>query len=162
MTTSRLSLAVVISAAALLACSGGGVNPSNFLKPQVDLRRIGLRSLGLSGGTLDVELGIANPNHLRLTGTQLTAGLDLQGNHFGDIATSDSFAITEADTTVLTVPLSFSWLGVGSAAKAVLDRGEVTYKLNGTLSVLAPAIGSVSVPFDREGSVPVSRVLSKP
>jgi hypothetical protein len=162
MPISRLSLATVISAGALLACSGGGVTPANFLQPHVDLHKVGIRSIGLGGGTLDVQLAIANPNQIKLTGTRLDAGLDLQGAHFGDLAVADAFALTKADTTFLTVPLSFSWSGMASAAKAILNYGDVSYKLDGNMTVEAPGLGAIGVPFSRTGSVSVVHAITSP
>jgi hypothetical protein len=135
----------------LLAGCGGGVSPANFLQPQVNLRQVKLRSAGITGGTLDVQFAIANPNHLEVKGTRLQAGLDLQGQHFGDIASSDPFSLTAQDTTLLTLPLTFRWADMASAAKGILGYGDVNYHLAGTMSVTTPV--NIEVPFTRDGSV---------
>ena len=66
----RLTLITLLVA----ACGGSGVSPSSFLQPQVDLRQVKLRSAGITGGTLDAQLAIANPNHLEVKGAKVTAG----------------------------------------------------------------------------------------
>ena len=137
----------------LAACGGGGVSPSSFLQPQVDLRQVKLRSAGITGGTLDAQLAIANPNHLEVKGAKLTAGLDLSGQHFGDLATSDAFTLTKEDTTLITIPLTFKWADMASAAKNVLGYGKVDYHLAGTMSVTTPV--TIDVPFTKDGTVSV-------
>ena len=72
----RLTAVIAITLSA--ACGGGGVSPANFLQPQVHLRQVALRSAGITGGALDVQLAIANPNHIEVTGTSLTASPTMQ------------------------------------------------------------------------------------
>jgi LEA14-like dessication related protein len=126
------------------------------------LRQIALRSAGITGGTLDVQLAIANPNHIEVTGTSLTAGLDLQGQHFGDIASNNLFTLADQDTTLVTLPLSFRWADVGSAAKNILGYGEVNYHLAGNIGVKLPAGQEFTVPFTGDGSVPLLRSVTTP
>ena len=137
----------------LAACGGGGVSPSSFLQPQVDLRQVKLRSAGITGGTLDAQLAIANPNHLEVKGAKIAAGLDLSGQHFGDLVTSDGFTLTKEDTTLITLPLTFKWADMASAAKNVLGYGKVDYHLAGTMSVTTPV--TIDVPFTKDGTVSV-------
>ena len=144
----------LLAVLALSACAGR-VSPESFLQPQVDLRQVAVRNLGLAGGTLELTLAFANPNHLALRGTALTAGLDLQGAHFGDIALGDEFALAAGDTTLLQVPLTFRWSGVAGAARGILDYGAVDYALKGNIAVNTPLGRAVSVPFSRQGNVPV-------
>ena len=137
----------------LAACGGGGVSPSNFLQPQVNLRQVKLRSAGITGGTLDAQLAIANPNHIEVKGAKLSAGLDLSGQHFGDLVTTDAFTLTKEDTTLITLPLTFKWADMASAAKNILGYGEVDYHLAGTMSVTTPL--TIEVPFTKDGTVSV-------
>jgi hypothetical protein len=145
----RLTLITLL----LAACGGSGVSPSNFLQPQVNLRQVKLRSAGITGGTLDAQLAIANPNHLEVKGAKLAAGLDLSGQHFGDLVTSDAFTLTKEDTTLITLPLTFKWADMASAAKNILGYGEVNYHLTGTMSVTTPV--TIDVPFTKDGTVSV-------
>ena len=71
-----------------------------FLRPIFfNLRSISARSSSapreITGGTLDAQLAIANPNHLEVKGAKIAAGLDLSGQHFGDLVTSDAFTLTK-------------------------------------------------------------------
>jgi LEA14-like dessication related protein len=151
----RPLLAAALAAISLAGCSSGSVGPVKFLEPHVDLRKVKVRSVGLSGGVLDLTLGIANPNHIKVNGTRLEAGLDLQDTHFGDIVLSDAFSLLANDTTMLTVPLTFRWSGVGAAARGILDYGEVSYGLRGTITVNTPVGAPLAVGFTGSGSIPL-------
>jgi LEA14-like dessication related protein len=152
----RLSL-VLASAALLTACGPGGVNPADLIRPDVRLHHLAVRNVGLSGGTLDVALAFRNPNQISLKGTGLSAGLDIEGNHFGDIALTNPFTLAGKDTTLLSVPLTFRWSGLATAARTVLDYGAVNYTIDGKFTLQTPANTPLEIPFSGQGTVPVVR-----
>ena len=148
---------VFLLALGLAACGPGGVSPADLLQPDVRLHHLALRNVGLSGGTLDLVIAFHNPNPVTLKGVGLTAGLDIEGNHFGDVAMTNPFSLAGRDTTLLTVPLTFRWSGLAGAARSVLDFGAVNYAINGKFTVNAPARASFDVPFSGQGNVPLLR-----
>ena len=150
----RLFLSLIL---ALAACSAGGVNPADLIQPDVRLHHLAVRNVGLSGGTLDVVMAFHNPNQYTLKGVGLSAGLDIEGNHFGDIAFTNPFSLAGRDTTLLTLPLTFRWSALGSAARSVLDYGAVNYAINGKLTVNTPVGAPLDVPFSGQGNVPLLR-----
>ena len=139
----------------LAACGPGGVNPASLIQPDVRLHHLAVRNLGLAGGTLDVALAFHNPNNFTLPGTGLTAALDIEGTHFGDIDLLNPFSLAGKDTTLVTVPLSFKWSGVASAARSILNYGAVNYGISGKFTVKTPANLPLDVPFAGQGSVPL-------
>lgn len=139
----------------LAACGPGGVNPASLIQPDVRLHHLAVRNLGLAGGTLDVALAFHNPNNFTLPGTGLTAALDIEGTHFGDVNLLNPFTLAGKDTTLVTVPLTFQWSGVASAARSILNYGAVNYGINGKFTVKTPANVSLDVPFSGQGSVPL-------
>jgi LEA14-like dessication related protein len=149
-------LVPVAVVALTVACTAGGVNPASLIQPDVKLHHLALRNVGLSGGTLDVALAFHNPNKFNLQGTGLTAGVDIEGNHFGDVNAPNAFSLAGKDTTLLTLPLTFRWSGVASAARKVLDYGAVNYTINGKFTVNATSLKvPVEVPFSGQGNVPL-------
>jgi len=145
---------VLLATVVLLGgCGPGSVNPADLIKPDVRLHHLAVRNVGLSGGTLDVVMAFHNPNRITLKGTSLSAGLDIEGNHFGDVAFSDPFSLAGKDTTLLTLPLTFRWSGLAGAARSVLDLGAVNYAINGKFTVNTPV--PFDVPFSGQGSVPL-------
>jgi LEA14-like dessication related protein len=142
--------------AVVTACGPGGVNPATVLQPDVRLHHLAIRNVGLSGGTLDMALAFHNPNKINLRGTHLSAGLDIEGSHFGDVDMSNPFSLAGKDTTMLTVPLTFRWSGLAKAARSALDFGAVNYAIKGQFAVDAPTTGThFDVPFSGQGNVPL-------
>ncbi len=146
---------LLVCAATLAACTAGQLAPLAFLKPSVRLHHLSLKNVGLMGGTLDVVLALYNPNRVSVRGTKLQAGLDIESTHFGDISLSDPFQLTNHDTTLVTVPLTFRWSGMAAAARSLVNYGAVNYKMTGTASVETPLGQALEVPFSGEGSVPL-------
>jgi LEA14-like dessication related protein len=137
------------------ACSAiGGI----FKEPDVQLDRVVVRGLGVSGGNLDLIVKVQNPNNFTLQGTKLAVGFDVEGEHLGDIAYDDDFSVTENGTTTVTLPLQFGWAGAGSAVRAALASGDLPYTMKGQLELKIPW-GSKEVPFTREGRVPLTRLV---
>ncbi len=148
---------LLLAALGLAACGPGGVNPAELIQPKVRLHHLSLRSAGLTGGMLDVVLAFHNPNQITLKGVGLSAGLDIEGSHFGDVAMSDPFSLAGRDTTLVTVPLAFRWSGVASAARSMLNTGAVNYGIQGKVTINTPANVPFDVPFSGQGSVPLLR-----
>jgi LEA14-like dessication related protein len=148
------SAALVSLALVGLACSG---LPLNFKDPDIRLDRAVVRGVRLSGGNLDLIVKVDNPNNFTLHGTRLQLGLDVEGSHLGDVTYDNDFAVQENGETTLTLPLSFTWSGVGSAVRAALGYGELPYKMKGQATIKLPAGLSQVVSFTHEGRVPLTR-----
>lgn len=140
---------------AVTACGPGGVNPATLIQPGVKVHHIGVKNVGISGATLDVVLAFHNPNNFTLPGTALVADLDIENNRFGTINMNEPFSLGGKDTTLVTVPLSFRYASVGSAARAIIGYGAVNYKISGSFSVQTPANTALQVPFTGSGNVPL-------
>jgi LEA14-like dessication related protein len=137
----------------LAGCAG---LPGYFQQPDVNLQRVTVRGVGLTGGTLDLIVGVFNPNKFDLQGTRLQLGLDVEDSHVGDLVYDHAFQAQQGDTTVLTLPLGFTWNGLAGAARTALGTGELPYTLKGQLTVATP-IGEQKVPFTHTGRAPLSR-----
>jgi LEA14-like dessication related protein len=142
---------------ALAGCSTGGASPVDLIQPDVRVHHLALRNVGLAGGTLDVVMAFHNPNRISLKGTSMSAGLDIEGNRFGDVALTNPFSLAGRDTTLLTLPLTFRWSGLASAARSVLNYGAVNYAINGKFTITTPVGAPLDVPFSGQGNVPLLR-----
>jgi LEA14-like dessication related protein len=127
-----------------------------FKEPDIQLERVVVRGISLSGGNLDLIVKLDNPNPFTLQGTRLQVGFDVEGQHLGDITYDNDFAVTENGTTTITLPLQFGWAGVGSAVRAALSYGDLPYKMKGQAELKTPW-GRKIVPFTHEGRVPLIR-----
>jgi LEA14-like dessication related protein len=150
----RCLAGLVVSAA---ACSAIG---EYFKEPDIQLDRVIVRGLGVSGGNLDLVLKVDNPNNFTLHGTRLQVGVEVEGSHLGDVTYDDDFAVAESGTTTITLPLTFGWAGVGSAIRTALGSGDLPYKMKGQVELKTPW-GRKEIPFTREGRVPLTRAAAR-
>lgn len=148
--------AAVILLAALAACGG-----SVFRQPQVTLNNVRLGGLGLSGGTLLVNLEVVNPNRFALNANQLRYELSLSDPaeapdttwvDFAEGVYDQPFSVAAGDTATVQIPIEFTYSGIGSAANSLLRRGTFTYRARGTVDLRTP-LGGYDVPFSKRGTV---------
>jgi LEA14-like dessication related protein len=138
----------------LAGCAGIG---ETLKPPEIHLDRVVLRGLSVTGGVLDLQLGVLNPNRFDLQGTKLQVGFDVQGSHVGDMEYRDEFQVQKGDTTALSLPLRFNWSGVCGAVRSALGQGDLPYTLKGQLTLRTP-FGPRVVPFTKEGRAPLTRL----
>ena len=148
----------LITMLAVAACGGGSHSVApDLLPPEVELKQIGVRSVGLTGGTLDAKVAIRNPNGVTIRGTGLRLTLDVQGYRFGETEWTRGFELAPDSIVTFTVPVSYEWKTVGLAARSVLGYGDVRYEISGRTYILL-AGESWRFPFARQGSVPLVKV----
>jgi LEA14-like dessication related protein len=143
----RLMLAVA-AAAVLGGCSALG--RQLFKRPGVTLRDVRLTGLGATGGNLDVALGVYNPNGYRLDATSLHYHLMVDTISVADGGLTDRHAFPGGDTTVVHLPVRFSYAGVMAAQRELQQTGAIEYHVDGDITVDSP-VGSRTFPFKARG-----------
>jgi LEA14-like dessication related protein len=145
----KLTLLVALSAA-IAGCSALG--SAGFKQPVVNLRDVRLRGAGLTGGNLDVLLSVYNPNHYRLDATRLDYTLNLAGDSMtiANGSLDQRFTVNDNDSTTVTIPVSFTYAGLGAAGRSMMNTGAVNYHVLGKVAVGTP-LGSMTVPFSSTG-----------
>ena len=131
------------------ACSALG--RAAFREPVVTLRDVRVAGLGVSGGQLEVLLSVYNPNDYRLDATKLAYRVFVSDTVRVADGTVDSRSTVQgADSTLVTIPVSFTYAGLGSAARQLMQTGVVTYRVTGEVTVGA-VTGNFTVPFSTTG-----------
>ena len=146
--------ALWLFAATAIGCAS--VARAAFREPVVTYKDAVITGLGLSGGSLEVILSIYNPNSFRLDGTGLTYRIAVDSVPFGDGNLSDRFAVQEGDSTLVRLPLSFTYAGVGQAGRQLIQTGSVNYTVSGDITVGTP-IGSFTRPYSGRGRLTTIR-----
>ena len=145
----RKLMVVIGAAVALTGCAS--LARQAFQNPVVNLRDVNVRGVGLTGGSLDVVLSVYNPNAYRLDATRLTYRLfvgDSVSLANGDIQTQTT--VQAGDSTLLTVPVAFTYSGLGAAARQIFNTGSVNYRVVGDVTV-GSAVGNFTVPYSTTG-----------
>jgi LEA14-like dessication related protein len=146
----RLMWSVAIAAvASSAACSTLGRQA--FQQPVVQLKDVAVQGVGLTGGTVAVKLNVYNPNGYRLDATRLTYNL-VVGDQV-NLATGvlDSrYTVNGNDSTTVTIPVNFTYAGIGSAGRQMLNTGGVAYRVTGDVTV-GTVVGNFTVPYSSTG-----------
>ena len=144
-------LAMVVAVAAL-GLTGGckSLGKQAFAEPAVNFRELQVNGLGLQGGSVDVVLSVYNPNGFRLDATRMTYQLMIDTVQFGEGTVDQRITVQDKDSTIVRIPVNFSYAGVGAAGRQLLNTGTVPYRVRGDLTVATP-LGNFTRPYDQSG-----------
>ena len=141
-------MAAAFAALALAGCASLGLG--SFKEPLVHFNDAKIRGLGLSGGSVDVVLSVYNPNGFDLNASRLTYKLMVEDKELGNGQIRDAFRVKDRDSTFVTIPVNFTYAGLGAAGRQLLQQGSVNYRVLGDFTVDTP-LGSFTRPYDQTG-----------
>src|SRR3954470_17540640 len=146
----RLVLEGVVAAmVATAGCSMLGAR--NFQQPIVHLQDVRVNGLGLTGGNLDVKLSVYNPNGFKLDATHMTYNLFVGDSvHMAEGTMDNRFTVNSNDSSFVTIPVNFTYAGIGAAGRQLLNTGGVNYRVTGDVTV-GTVVGNFSVPYSSTG-----------
>jgi LEA14-like dessication related protein len=148
----KTGLAVAVMAAVVVGAGCSTLGQAVFKQPVVNLQSVAIRGVGLTGGSLDVKLSVYNPNRFKLDGTKLNYKVNLAGDSItmasGTI--SNQFSVGQGDSSLVTIPVDFTYAGIGAAARSILNTGTIAYHVLGDVAVGSP-VGNFTVPFSSTG-----------
>jgi LEA14-like dessication related protein len=135
----------------MLASAGcKSIGKATFKEPVVTLQNVQLNGLGLTGGSLDVILNVYNPNGFNLDATRMTYRLMVDSIPFGTGLVESRFTVGGKDSSLVRIPLDFTYSGIGEAGRQLLNTGSINYRVLGDVTVGTP-LGNFTVPYDRNG-----------
>lgn len=152
----RFATTAALALLSLAAACGG------FRQPEIELESVEIGSVGLTGGTLLVNVLVSNPNSFGARAEELRYELFVRspGSETGDegweriaAGTHDEELVVRARSTErIQVPVGFRFSDLGAAGSSVLRSGRVDYRAVGTARVRAAGVAR-DVPFRKTGSV---------
>src|SRR5437868_7718426 len=107
------SVLLAVAIAGVTACASLGMG--GFKDPVVSFQGVQINGLGVQGGSADIELSVYNPNHFKLQGTRLTYRLLVDSTPVGNGALDQRFSVEKGDSTLIRLPVSFTYSGLGAA-----------------------------------------------
>ncbi|MDB4907237.1 MAG: hypothetical protein JWO05_2021 [Gemmatimonadetes bacterium] len=147
----RKTMMLVAVAATLGGAACSALGKQVFQEPVVALKDVKLRGVGLTGGNVDVVLSVYNPNEFRLDATRMTYRVLLGDSvSFASGALDSRTTVQSKDSTFVTIPVSFTYNGLGAAGRSLLNSGAVDYKVIGDVTVGSP-LGNHTIPFTSTG-----------
>ena len=127
-----------------------------FKTPKVRLVDIGIAGNPFqSRGPIEVILHLAvnNPNSYALTVASVAYSATVGTRRLADGERTEEIRIEPSGETVVKVPVRLQTDVFADALREVLDARAVSYEFNGSVSVVAPVVGVVRVPFSRIGTI---------
>ena len=139
-------------AAAMMGASGcSAIGRQAFQQPVVRLQDVRVNGVGLTGGNLDVRLSVYNPNGYRLDATRMTYNV-LVGDsvQFATGSMDSKFTVSGKDSNIVTIPVNFTYSGIGAAGRQLLNTGGVNYRVAGDV-IVGTVVGNFTVPYSSTG-----------
>jgi len=121
-----------------------------FANPTVTLKDVKIVSVGLTGGSLDVVLNVYNPNGYRLDATRLSYRLQVDSTPLANGVMDSRFTVLEKDSSRVSIPVTFSWSGLGAGVRQIVNTGAVNYRVIGDVTIRSP-VGNFTIPFTQTG-----------
>ena len=144
-----LSVTLAVAGIALSSCSR--IAEHAFAQPTIGVRSVKLKSVGLSGGSIELALAIANPNPYPLPVQHAVYSFTLRDStEVGHGESPVAFTVPAHDSTVVALPVDVSWQGLRAAARDASRDGTVDYVLKGSVTLETP-IGNPNIPFQTSG-----------
>lgn len=114
---------------------------------QISFDGVSVKSIGLTGASLDIRLRMYNPN--TITATLDRADYDLYGNnnHLGNGVIPQRVDIPAGASRTVTTDFNLSYGGAAGVIWSALKEGRVSWRIRGTAHFDTP-LGTISVPFD--------------
>ncbi len=136
--------------AVALVAGCASIGRATFAEPTVQLRDVRVVGLGLEGGNVDVVLSVYNPNRFSLDATRMTYRVDVDSVQLGNGALDSRFVVPSGDTSMVRLPIRFTYRGLGEAGRQILSTGSVNYRVRGDFTVVTP-LGNFTRPYDQTG-----------
>lgn len=139
---------VIFAAVFVAGCAT--VARTMYNQPVISFQDIRVNGIGLDGGSIDVVLGVYNPNEYSLDALKLSYRLLVDSTLLGEGVYDSRFTINEGDSTIVHLPVSLSYAGLANAGRQLLGRGSVDYRVTGALTINTP-LGEYNIPYNRIG-----------
>jgi LEA14-like dessication related protein len=108
-----------------------------------------------------LHLAVNNPNSYSLTVASVAYSATVGTRTVADGERAEEIRIEPSGETVVTVPVRLQTDVLADALRDMLDARSVSYEFSGSVSVVAPFVGVVRVPFSRTGTIDPMDILRR-
>lgn len=143
---------LLIATALLTATGCATLARQAFTAPTVEVRDVKVRTIGLTGGTLDVTLDLQNPNEYRLDAKQITYQFFVDSTKVVDGVVDRLVTLEEKGVATIVVPVNFGFNELAFAMREYTSKGALNYRVMGEFTLVTP-FGSITRPYSGRGRV---------
>jgi LEA14-like dessication related protein len=141
---------IFVMAIVVITSACASVGRQAFQDPIVSFKDLRLEGVGLTGGTLDIVLGIYNPNGYRLDASRLTYRLMVDTTAVAEGVDDQPFTVRSGDSSIVRLPVTLNYSGLSEAGRALLGKGSVNYRVVGDVTMATP-VGNFTRPYSQTG-----------
>lgn len=132
----------------------------NIKVPGISLGKLEVTRLNFTGADIRAGLKISNPNGFDYTLKQMTAGLDVNGISWAQLAQSSPVLVPAGKEADLSYDFRLDFINMGRIVYRLI-KGEdaVSYDLQGRLDLGSslPYLGEMEMPLDLSGKIDLDR-----
>jgi len=157
----RYGIRLVLAALAALVLLGGCASLRRLglavERPTARVESVSLTQLDFDGARLVTRVVVENPNAVGITLDGFDYQLDVEGQRFLSGERDRALAVDAFDEARVELPLDVKFDDLFATYEDARDRDELAYRIRLTLSFTLPMVGTVSLPLEQTGTVPVVR-----
>jgi len=160
----RWALLLLLGASCLPVSSCRPLLREVFQTPKVRLVDIGVAGNPfVSRGPIEaiLHLSVNNPNSYALKVAGVAYSATVGTRKVADGERTEEMRIEPSGETVVRVPVRIQTDVFAEALREVLAARAVSYEFNGSVSIVAPVVGVVRVPFSRTGTIDPMDILRR-
>jgi len=121
--------------------------------PDVRLRSVKWREIGLTQTTAVLNLGVRNRHVFSVTMENIKYALDLGGSKVIESSMTRSHRFEAGGSQSIQIPVSLSITKLGQGLLSIFRQDRASYELRGELGVSTP-YGSLTMPYNSSGQTP--------
>lgn len=148
----------LLGGAACASSSGSGPEP--MYRPEVSVQEVRLSGIGISGGSMNVDLELRNPNRFRIEAPVINYRVLVDTVLIGSGTYEGDFSLRGRRSTSIRIPVRFKYSDIGPTGRALLSSGTVEYRIVGDVTA-GSSYGPVAGPYDRSGEFTTMSVLRR-
>ena len=142
------ALQVLCLAASLAALASCAV----WKKPVIAFEGLSIHGFNQDGASLEVRLGVENPNSYRLVVKHFTYRLTIGGAAVGGGETESGVAVEAASERDVALPVALDWHELKGRGLDFLLSGGIDYSIEGEITFSTP-IGTFQRPYGHAGRI---------
>jgi LEA14-like dessication related protein len=124
--------------------------------PEVDLSRVEVRGMNMTGADVRLSFHVRNPNNLALGVSSLDYNLNLAGARVAEGKLPGALDLAAKSTGSFDADIKVSFVQAAQAAQSLVNKNTAEYQIGGSIAAKTPW-GVVSTPYSRSGTVKIQR-----
>jgi LEA14-like dessication related protein len=156
-TPGRAAALATTAAALALAVAGCASLAEVIERPTARVVGAEITTLTFERAELTFEVEVDNPNPVGVRLAGIDYELFFEESSFLRGRTAETLAIAAGERSIVRIPVGIGYTELIDSVRSLTDRRETDYRLAAGVSVEVPVLGTLRLPVERAGTIPVVR-----